>query len=83
MQIIWMMFLAFLLAHVLGDFLLQPQSMAKGKAKSVRYLLWHGLIHYTLLWICITIFADAAFFSIRDPIHCDRIYRNSFADRLF
>ena len=97
MQIIWMMFLAFLLAHVLGDFLLQPQSMAKGKAKSVRYLLWHGFIHYTLLWICITIFADAAFFSIRaqfiaiayiathlliDYFRCKWIARNTVRDSL-
>lgn len=60
-----MVFLAILLAHLLGDFPLQPIWIAEGKVKSIWFLLLHGLIHYTLLWICIAFFAQAEFLSFR------------------
>ena len=48
MQPMQLTFMALLLAHLLGDFLLQPQWILHNKAKRIWPLISHGLIHYGL-----------------------------------
>jgi len=57
-------FLALLLAHLLGDFLLQPAWIAQNKGKRFWPLFWHGIAHYLLAWVCLFLFAPAPFSSI-------------------
>ena len=46
-----------LLAHLLGDFVLQPSSMVLGKSKWTRAYLAHGGIHLAVLLFCVVAFA--------------------------
>ncbi len=41
-----------ILAHLLGDFVLQPNQWVKGKSEHpLRYLLYHGIVHAILLCV--------------------------------
>lgn len=64
MQAVQLTFLALLLAHLLGDFLLQPKWLIERKGKRLWPLLLHGLVHYASAWTCLFIFAHANFLSI-------------------
>jgi hypothetical protein len=57
-------FLALLLAHLLGDFLLQPGWLVKNKTKRLWPLLCHSFIHYASAWTCLLIFTPTIFLSI-------------------
>lgn len=41
-----LLFWMFLCGHLVGDFYLQPQSLANQKKKKTRYLLLHSLIYF-------------------------------------
>lgn len=64
MQAAQVFFLTLFLAHLLGDFILQPKWMVQNKDKQLRPLLYHGLAHYLLAWACLFFFAAAAFLSV-------------------
>ncbi len=57
-------FLALLLAHLVGDFLFQPQWIAENKGKRLWPLLCHGFIHYAWAWACLLIFTPTIFLSV-------------------
>jgi hypothetical protein len=57
-------FLALLLAHLLGDFLLQPKWLVENRAKRLWPLLCHSFIHYVSAWTCLLIFTPTAFLSV-------------------
>jgi hypothetical protein len=57
--------MALLLAHLLGDFPLQPRWIVARKGKNLPALLWHGAIHYLLALICLQIFSQVPALSIR------------------
>lgn len=48
--------LTILLAHLLGDFPLQPPSLMRGKAKGIPAYLWHGAIHLLVLGLSVAAF---------------------------
>src|SRR6202047_4338108 len=50
------LFLAVLLAHLLGDFPLQSSSMVRGKQQGIRAYLAHGAIHLLILVLCVAAF---------------------------
>ncbi|HEX4758681.1 MAG TPA: DUF3307 domain-containing protein [Terracidiphilus sp.] len=68
MQPMQLTFMALLLAHLLSDFLLQPQWIFHNKAKRIWPLICHGLIHYGLAWACLLFFAPATWQSIFSQI---------------
>ncbi len=48
--------LRLLLAHLIGDFILQPNKWTKGKAKNKiksKYLYWHSFVHAALAYVLI------------------------------
>jgi hypothetical protein len=57
-------FMALLLAHLTGDFLLQPGWIVKNKGKQTWPLICHGIIHLLLAWACLLIFAQIRLLSI-------------------
>src|SRR3989442_12241890 len=59
MQPFMKLFLAVLLAHLLGDFPLQSSSMVRGKHQGTRAYVAHGAVHFFVLISCV-----AAFISI-------------------
>src|SRR5207245_11162202 len=59
MQPFMKLFLAVLLAHLLGDFPLQSSSMVRGKHQGTRAYAAHGAVHLFVLILCV-----AAFISI-------------------
>jgi hypothetical protein len=64
MQPLSISFMALLLAHLLGDFPLQPAWIAKQKGRRLWPLICHGLIHYALALSCLWIFTQVPCFSI-------------------
>ncbi len=44
-----------LVAHYLGDFICQPRKIADNKHKNIYWLLTHGLIYSTVLFVILTI----------------------------
>jgi len=64
MQPIQITFGALLLAHLLGDFPLQMQWIARNKGERLWPLICHGVTHYILAWTCLLIFAQIQFLSI-------------------
>jgi hypothetical protein len=67
-QVTQLTFLALLLAHLLGDFPLQPNWIVRNKGKRIWPLLCHGLIHYVLAWFCLFLFHRLPFLSIYNQI---------------
>ncbi len=61
-------FLALLLAHLLGDFLLQPEWIARNKAGRLLPMLLHGAVHGLLAWACLVFFGRLPFLSIRNQL---------------
>jgi hypothetical protein len=53
-------FLALLLAHLVGDFPLQPGWIVKNKSKQTWPLLCHGIIHLLLAWASLLFYASIA-----------------------
>jgi len=51
-------FLALLLAHLLGDFPLQPSSVSRDKGRRAWPLIWHGITHYFLACASLFVFAQ-------------------------
>ncbi len=68
MQPLQITFMALLLAHLLGDFPLQWTWIAKNKCSRAWPLAFHGLIHFSLAWACLLLFADQSFFSFPNQI---------------
>lgn len=66
MQMFPAAFLALLLAHLLGDFLLQPEWMVRNKARDRGALFLHGAIHYVLAVACLALFASIPLLSLRN-----------------
>lgn len=66
MQTAQSIFLALFLAHLLGDFVFQWKWLVMNKGKRWWALLGHGTMHYAMAWVCLSIFANAAFLSIYD-----------------
>lgn len=64
MQAVQFTFLALLLAHLFGDFLLQPKWIVKNKDKKLWPLICHGLVHYGLAWVCLSLFAPVTYWSV-------------------
>ena len=56
--------MALLLAHLLGDFPLQPEWISRNKGSSLRSLFLHGAAHYLLAWACLLFFAPVSGLSI-------------------
>jgi hypothetical protein len=56
--------MALLLAHLLGDFPLQPEWISSNKGSSLRALFLHGAVHYLLAWTCLLIFTPVSRLSI-------------------
>ena len=56
MQPFLKLFLAVLLAHLLGDFPLQSSGMVRGKRQGIRAYLAHGLVHLVVLILCVATF---------------------------
>jgi len=63
MQLTQITLMALLLAHLLGDFPLQPEWVARNKGKQIRPLLLHGIVHLVLAWACLILFAPVLFLS--------------------
>jgi hypothetical protein len=63
MQLAQLTFLALLLAHLLGDFLLQPKWLVERKGQRLWPLLFHGSVHCASAWTCLLIFTPAIFLS--------------------
>lgn len=63
-----MTFMALLLAHLLGDFPLQPQWIARNKGERLWPLICHGLAHYILAWACLLVFTQVPCLSIWNQI---------------
>ncbi|MGA7521530.1 MAG: DUF3307 domain-containing protein [Acidobacteriaceae bacterium] len=61
-------FLALLLAHLLGDFPLQPRWIARNKTRHLLPLLLHGAVHGLLAWVCLLFFGQTPFLSIRNQL---------------
>jgi len=59
-----MVFLALLLAHLLGDFPLQPGKVAANKGRRLWASGAHFAIHYGTAWACLLLFTHIAFRSI-------------------
>ena len=59
MQPVTLTFMALLLAHLLADFPLQSQWIARNKGSRLRALGSHGLIHWVCAWACLLCFAGA------------------------
>lgn len=57
--------MALLLAHLLGDFLLQPKWIIRNKDKSFWPLICHGITHGIIAWICLLVFTQVTFISIQ------------------
>ena len=68
MQSLQITFAALLLAHLLGDFLLQTSRIAQGKDKRVRLLALHGGIHFILAWATLLIFTQVAAVSLYNQL---------------
>jgi hypothetical protein len=68
MQPMPIMFMALLLAHLLGDFPLQSKWIALNKGKRLWPLICHGITHYLLAWICLLIFVPVPFLSTRSQL---------------
>jgi hypothetical protein len=68
MQLLPAAFLALLLAHLLGDFLLQPEWIARNKARRLLPLLLHGALHGLMAWACLAFFVRVPFLSIRNQL---------------
>ena len=66
MQMFPAAFLALLLAHLLGDFLFQPEWMVRNKARDRWALFLHGAIHYALALTCLLLFASIPLLSLRN-----------------
>lgn len=64
MQSTQMTIMALLLAHLLGDFPLQPQWIACNKGKRLWPLICHGIAHYCLAWACLLLFTPIPYFTI-------------------
>jgi hypothetical protein len=64
MQSMQITFMALLLAHLLGDFPLQPEWIAKSKGTNLRALVLHGAAHFVLAWACLLVFAQVNWLSI-------------------
>jgi len=60
--------MALLLAHLLGDFLLQPKWIIRNKGKSFWPLICHGITHGIIAWICLLVFAQVTFISIQSQV---------------
>lgn len=60
--------MALLLAHLLGDFLLQPAWVARNKSRTTLLLLIHGATHYVMAWACLMFFGRFGFQSIRNQL---------------
>jgi hypothetical protein len=56
MQPFLKLFLAVLLAHLVGDFPLQTSSMVRGKHQGIRGYLAHGAVHLFVLLLCVAAF---------------------------
>ena len=56
MQPFLKLFLAVLLAHLLGDFPLQSPGMVRGKHQGIRAYLAHGAVHLVVLILCVAAF---------------------------
>jgi hypothetical protein len=65
MQILALTFLALLLAHLLADFPLQSNWIVWNKSRRLSALVSHGLIHWSVAWGCLLLFASARFLSWR------------------
>lgn len=65
MQMFPATFMALLLAHLLGDFLLQPEWMVRNKARDHWALFLHGAIHYALALASLGLFAPVPLLSLR------------------
>jgi hypothetical protein len=63
MQVMQITLMALLLAHLLGDFVLQPQWIVENKGKRIWPLICHGLIHYVLALSSLVFFAPASWTS--------------------
>jgi hypothetical protein len=68
MQPMQITFMALLLAHLLGDFLLQPKWIIRNKDKSFWPLICHGITHGIIAWICLLVFAQVTFLSILSQV---------------
>lgn len=66
MQSFGLVFLSLLLAHLLADFPLQTDSVARYKGKRLLPTLAHATIHYIAAWLCLTLFAGTSFISLRN-----------------
>ncbi len=64
MQMTQITFMSLLLAHLLGDFPLQSESISRNKGTSLRALGIHGIIHLVLAWACLLVFTQIRFLSI-------------------
>lgn len=58
MQLPQIVLLSLLLAHLLGDFPLQIEWIAKNKGRRIWPHLCHGLIHYATAWFCLALFSQ-------------------------
>ncbi len=63
-QAVQVTFLALFLAHLVGDFLLQPKWLVKNKNRRLWPLLCHGFVHYLAAWACLLIFTATVFQSV-------------------
>lgn len=60
--------LSLLLAHLLGDFPFQTNSIARRKGTHILAALAHGIIHYATAWFCLIVFAGIRFASLRNQL---------------
>lgn len=61
-------FESLLLAHLAGDFLLQPSWLVRNKGRQTSALLLHGLVHYLLAWAALLAFAPITAGSWRNQL---------------
>lgn len=61
-------FMALLLAHLLGDFLLRSNWIIRNKDNRFWPLICHGITHGIIAWICLLVFAQVTFISIQSQV---------------
>lgn len=66
MQPVVEVFAALLLAHLLADFLLQPDRLVRNKGRKISALLLHGGIHYAAAWGCLVLFSEVRLLAVRN-----------------
>jgi uncharacterized membrane protein len=64
MQTSLTIFMALLLAHLLGDFPLQSKWISRHKGTSLRAMVLHGVAHYLLSWACLILFTQVRWLSV-------------------